>query len=79
MVSGFRLNLFKEPKISFGDTLIVLIANPSVPRLSEKSSPDNLDFAGISSGLPHRTNQTDRLKIIESGLGRFHAQWRREL
>jgi hypothetical protein len=32
--SGF--NLFKEPKISFGDTLILLVASPSVTRLSEK-------------------------------------------
>jgi hypothetical protein len=66
VVSGFRLNLFKEPKISFGDTPIVLVANPSVTRLSEKSSPDNFDFVRISPELPHRTEQTNRLKIIES-------------
>jgi hypothetical protein len=47
--SGF--NLFKEPKISFGDTLILLVASPSVTRLSEKSSPDNFDFVRISPEL----------------------------
>lgn len=64
--SGFRLNLFKEPKISFGDTLIVLVASPAVTRLSEKSSPDNFDFVRISPELTQRTNQNNRLKIIES-------------
>jgi hypothetical protein len=42
------------------------VASPSVTRLSEKSSPDNFDFVRISPELPHRTNQTNRLKIIES-------------
>jgi hypothetical protein len=64
VVSGFRLNLFKEPKISFGDTLTVLIANPLSRDFPKKILPTILILYVFFQ--KHLIEQINRLKIIES-------------